>query len=196
MEDFETPLHPVNNHIVRSRLYHQATTESSLQKESTILEEDRGDCYLLMGQPHTASQLVLISNAAANMVSAVFFFLFCFASFSFFTVIFHHESFCRPADIYSTRHHWLCSGFCQQRLTGNFVVYLLFSISVSSHLRAMMPRQSYYFFLNIRIHFFPGCGSSLGRPGSPGPISDAGLDCKSGLRSEWGDPGPKGEWGS
>ena len=144
----------------------------------------------------TCSQLVLISNAAANMVSAVFFFLFCFASFSFFTVIFHHESFCRPADIYSTRHHWLCSGFCQQRLTGNFVVYLLFSISVSSHLRAMMPRQSYYFFLNIRIHFFPGCGSSLGRPGSPGPISDAGLDCKSGLRSEWGDPGPKGKWGS
>lgn len=49
MDDFEAPLHPVSNHI-RSRLSHTATPENSLPKESTILEEDRSDGYLLMSQ--------------------------------------------------------------------------------------------------------------------------------------------------
>lgn len=53
MEDFEAPLHPVSNHI-RSRLSHTATPENSLPKESTILEEDRSDGYLLMSHGEQA----------------------------------------------------------------------------------------------------------------------------------------------
>lgn len=47
MDDMEASLHPVNNYI-RSRLSHTATPENSLPKESTILEEDLNDAYLMM----------------------------------------------------------------------------------------------------------------------------------------------------
>ena len=76
MEDFETPLHPVNNHI-RSRLSHQATPENSLPKESTILEEDLRDCYLLMEPPTTSDYLSmtprghLSSSPSAQSVSSM-----------------------------------------------------------------------------------------------------------------------------
>lgn len=79
MEDFETPLHPVNNHI-RSRLSHTATPENSLPKESTILEEDRADCYLLMShaEPPLNSDYLsmtprghLSSSPSAHSVSSI-----------------------------------------------------------------------------------------------------------------------------
>ena len=57
MDDMEASLHPVNNYI-RSRLSHTATPENSLPKESTILEEDWNDAYLMMShveQPPSTS---------------------------------------------------------------------------------------------------------------------------------------------
>lgn len=84
MDDFEAaPLHPMNNHMVRSRHSHTATPENSLPKESTILEEDRGDCYLLMShtteqqQPATSDYLSmtprghLSSSPSAHSVSSM-----------------------------------------------------------------------------------------------------------------------------
>ena len=50
MDDFDPPLYPSINSHIRSRLSHTATPENSLPKESTILEEERTDSYLLMSQ--------------------------------------------------------------------------------------------------------------------------------------------------
>ncbi|KAI9558787.1 putative insulin receptor substrate [Daphnia sinensis] len=71
MDDFEAPLHPVSNHI-RSRLSHTATPENSLPKESTILEEDRSDGYLLMshGEQAPSSSDYLSMTPRGNLSSS------------------------------------------------------------------------------------------------------------------------------
>ena len=80
MDDMEAPLHPVNNYI-RSRLSHTATPENSLPKESTILEEDWNDAYLMMShveQPPSTSYYLcmmprgpLYSSPSAPSVSTM-----------------------------------------------------------------------------------------------------------------------------
>ncbi|XP_057369287.1 mucin-17-like [Daphnia carinata] len=71
MDDFEAPLHPVSNHI-RSRLSHTGTPENSLPKESTILEEDRSDGYLLMshGEQAPSSSDYLSMTPRGNLSSS------------------------------------------------------------------------------------------------------------------------------
>ena len=76
----EASLHPVNNYI-RSRLSHTATPENSLPKESTILEEDWNDAYLMMShveQPPSTSYYLcmmprgpLYSSPSAPSVSTM-----------------------------------------------------------------------------------------------------------------------------
>ena len=80
MDDMEASLHPVNNYI-RSRLSHTATPENSLPKESTILEEDWNDAYLMMShveQPPSTSYYLcmmprgpLYSSPSAPSVSTM-----------------------------------------------------------------------------------------------------------------------------